>query len=126
MEKMCPCQTIQKKYSECCEIYHRGALATDALSLMRSRYSAYYFKLEAYLLKTWHPKTRPQSLDLKRETLKWKGLEIIGYEEVSKEEAYVEFIARYQDFKSSGSLRERSFFVKEEGKWYYVYGQIRE
>jgi len=35
---------------------------------MRSRYSAYVLKLEAYLLATWHPGTRPAALDLAQTT----------------------------------------------------------
>jgi SEC-C motif-containing protein len=43
---------------------------------MRSRYSAYVLKLEPYLLATWHPDTRPASLNLETEATKWLGLEI--------------------------------------------------
>ena len=43
---------------------------------MRSRYSAYVLQLEHYLLATWHPDTRPTSLDLADDTTKWLGLEI--------------------------------------------------
>ena len=36
----CPCGS-GGKYKKCCQKYHKGALAKDALTLMKSRYSAY-------------------------------------------------------------------------------------
>jgi len=40
---------------------------------MRSRYSAYVLKLEPYLLATWHATTRPATLDLAADNIKWLG-----------------------------------------------------
>ena len=51
--KPCPCGATD--YAACCGRYHGGASAPDAESLMRSRYSAYALKLEAYLLATCTP-----------------------------------------------------------------------
>jgi SEC-C motif-containing protein len=121
----CPCQKANMTYAKCCRPFHEGALCSDAKALMRSRYSAYFFKLEPYLLKTWHSKTRPKKLYLEKDApMNWYALDILGFEEISQEEATVEFIARYRCSLGPGSLHEKSYFVKEEGLWYYVDGEI--
>ncbi|MQM32004.1 MAG: hypothetical protein CRU78_16430, partial [Candidatus Accumulibacter phosphatis] len=58
----CPCGS-ERPYAECCGPLHDGAAAPDAAALMRSRYSAYVLAIEAYLLSTWHPSTRPTQID---------------------------------------------------------------
>ncbi|MCU1437526.1 MAG: motif domain protein, partial [Naasia sp.] len=59
----CPCGSGQP-YAECCEPLHLGAAAATAEALMRSRYSAFALGLPDYVRSTWHPSTRPGSLDL--------------------------------------------------------------
>jgi SEC-C motif-containing protein len=50
--ELCPCGS-GKTYRDCCQLYHaqKGGAET-AEDLMRSRYSAYVFGNEAYLLAT--------------------------------------------------------------------------
>ena len=43
---------------------------------MRSRYSAFVLDKLPYLLATWHPTTRPASLEPNSPGLKWLGLQI--------------------------------------------------
>ena len=51
-------------YDDCCGRFHRGdATAPTAERLMRSRFSAFGVGDEAYLLRTWHPSTRPPLID---------------------------------------------------------------
>jgi SEC-C motif-containing protein len=91
---------------------------------MRSRYSAFVVRDEPYLLASWHPRTRPASVpfDLKQ---KWLGLEIIDARETSATTAEVEFIARYRIGGASAMrLHERSRFVQEQGRWFYVDGDV--
>ena len=57
----CPCGSLQS-YERCCQRWHEGEAAPGAEALMRSRYAAYVLKLDAYLLATWHPSTRPREL----------------------------------------------------------------
>src|SRR5262245_41754905 len=71
----CPCGST-RTYAECCGPWHAGAPAPDALSLMRSRYSAYVLCNEKYLLETWHPRTRPGSIPFSA-NVKWLGLRIV-------------------------------------------------
>lgn len=52
-------------YVERCGPLHRGERsAPTAEQLMRSRFSAFAVGDAAYLLATWHPSTRPASLEL--------------------------------------------------------------
>ncbi len=92
---------------------------------MRSRYSAYARGLESYLLDTWHPSTRPATLDLAAEKVvpRWLGLKLLRHEEPGDETAAVEFVARY---KLGGGSAQRhheiSRFVRADGRWWYVKG----
>jgi len=89
---------------------------------MRSRYSAYCLGDEAYLLKTWHPSTRPGSLHLGESPVKWVGLEIITAPEATGDEARVEFIARYKQNGRAGRLNENSRFRRDRSQWFYLDG----
>jgi len=118
----CPCGGGD--YANCCGSYHNGTLAPDAEALMRSRYSAYVLKREGYLLATWHPDTRPATLDLAGETTKWLGLQVKKHAVESSDRATVEFIARYKTAGRAHKLHEISQFVREGGRWLYVDGKF--
>lgn len=119
----CPCGGAD--YATCCGRYHNGMPAPDAAALMRSRYSAYVLRLEAYLLATWHAGTRPAALDLAADNTKWLGLEVKKYFCVSTDCATVEFIARYKIGGGRAErLREVSRFVRQEGLWFYADGEF--
>ncbi len=122
--KATPCPCGGADYAACCGRYHAGIPAPDALSLMRSRYSAYVLRLEDYLLATWHPTTRPAMLDLAADNAKWLGLEVKNYTEESADRATVEFVARYKIGGRAHRLHEISRFVREEGRWFYVDGHF--
>lgn len=92
--------------------------------MMRSRYSAYVLKLEAYLLATWHSCTRPAALDLAADNTKWLGLEVKSHLSESADRATVEFVARYKSGGRAGRLHEVSRFVREDGMWFYVDGEF--
>ncbi len=96
--------------------------APDAESLMRSRYSAFVLERADYLLATWHASRRPPTIEFDP-GVKWLGLEVRQYRLLGATHAEVEFVARQ---KSPGSpavrLHERSRFVREAGRWYYVDG----
>lgn len=80
---------------------------------MRSRYSAFAVGDAAYVLRTWHPRTRPPELQLDA-GLTWLSLQIV---DATGDE--VEFIARYRGPAGRGFLRERSRFVAHGGHWFY-------
>jgi len=123
----CPCGS-SAAYAACCEPYHRGtALPPTAEALMRSRYSAYAAGLEDYLLATWHPRTRPATLDLEAEQPRtaWLGLKVLRHQPQDEDHAEVEFIARYRIGGGSAQrLHECSRFERVDGRWYYVNGSF--
>jgi SEC-C motif-containing protein len=93
---------------------------------MRSRYSAYTLLREDYLQATWHASNRPVQLDLAAEApSKWLGLEIRRHEQQNAEHAVVEFVARYKVAGRAHRLHEVSRFVREDGRWFYVDGDIQ-
>lgn len=115
-----------KKYADCCGRYLEGKeAAPTAEALMRSRYTAYTLERGDYLLATWHPGTRPVSLELAGEPRrKWLGLEVRRHEQVEPDHAIVEFVARYKVNGRAHRLHEISRFMREAGRWLYVDGDI--
>jgi SEC-C motif domain protein len=122
MPRRCPCGT-GLTYEECCGRLHAGAPAPTAEALMRSRYSAFAVGDPSYLLATWHPRTRPDELELDEQT-RWTGLEILGVEGggLLAAEGVVEFRASYRRDGEPGAQQERSRFTKVEGRWVYLDG----
>jgi SEC-C motif-containing protein len=118
--RSCPCG-LPEAYEKCCGRYHAGATAPTAEALMRSRYSAFVKGDAGYLLRTWHPRTRPARLDLDPRT-RWTGLEVLGTTDGSAFHATgtVTFRASYR----GGSLHERSRFERVDGAWVYVDGDF--
>lgn len=117
----CPCDST-RLYAECCGPWHGGTPAPDPLALMRSRYSAYVLCNEEYLLATWHASTRPRSIPFEARQ-KWLGLSIVDTRVTGETTAEVEFIARSRVSNAPAvRLHERSRFVRESGRWFYVDG----
>lgn len=120
----CPCES-GKPYKACCDLLHKGFAASTAEALMRSRYTAFVLVLEDYLLKTWHPDTRPTQLNLAEDPpTKWLGLQIKHTENTSETTAVVEFVARYKITGKAERLHEKSQFELVDGHWYYLSGEI--
>ena len=92
---------------------------------MRSRYSAFVLGLHDYLLATWHPGTRPATLEPNEPGLRWLGLEVKRHEMQDADHATVEFVARSKLGGRAHRLHELSRFVREDGRWYYVDGDLR-
>ncbi|WP_458242832.1 YchJ family protein [Streptomyces sp. MAI_2237] len=117
----CPCG-LGEPYAACCGRFLGGeAAAPTAEALMRSRYTAFVRLDEPYLLRTWHPRTRPARLGLDPGT-RWTGLEILGTTDGSAFHGTgtVTFRASFRD----GSLHERSRFERVDGAWVYVDGEF--
>ena len=79
----CPCRQLSAQrqplaFADCCGRYidHFDTTpAPDAEHLMRSRYSAFVRGQVDYLLATWHPSQRPDTLELEPHA-QWLGLEV--------------------------------------------------
>jgi len=94
---------------------------------MRSRYSAFVLQDAPYLLATWHPSTRPASLELDPEQ-RWSGLRVLSASTgggVFAPEGTVEFVASYHSPDGPAQVRERSRFVQDAGRWVYL-GPVSE
>lgn len=121
----CPCGS-GAGFRECCGQYVRGAVAAPtAEALMRSRYTAYVRRDEAYLVSTWHPSTRPAALGL--DDTVWLGLDVLRTEGGGEGDAtgVVEFEARYVGGGGAvATLRESSRFTRQGGAWLYVDGDV--
>jgi SEC-C motif-containing protein len=92
---------------------------------MRSRYVAYVLEDGPYLLTTWHPSTRPASLDFDQAPRpKWLGLSVKRQVELDQCHALVEFVARYKLEGRAFRMHETSRFERLDGRWYYLDGEV--
>ncbi len=132
MSRPCPC-TSKKPYDRCCGPYHSGqALPENAELLMRSRFSAYALGKADYLIAT-----RPESkrADENREELAayCKSVQAVGLKIVAKERGgkaddtgLVTFHASLQANGRRTLHIETSTFARENGRWVYVDGVVKE
>lgn len=123
----CPCGS-GANLQDCCGRYVLGqAHAPTAEALMRSRYTAFALGQVDYLIATHHPTQRHpnerQQLIQSIENTTWLGLRVLKTQQGQAEDrqGQVEFIAYYQDPKP-GQIHERSRFVKQRDRWFYVDG----
>ena len=131
-EGPCPCGRKDARgrplaFARCCGPYLadiEDRPEADAESLMRSRYSAFVLEDADYLLATWHPAHRPPELTFEP-GLKWLGLDVKDHHQIDATHAEVEFIARSRQAGRAHRLHERSRFVCEDGRWYYVDGEMK-
>ncbi len=121
----CPCGT-GLTYATCCGRYLEQAEIPDhAEALMRSRYTAYTLGRDDYLLATWHHSTQPAALDHTNGTQhKWLGLTVKRHERLAPDRAIVEFVARFKVGGRAHRLHEISRFVRENGQWFYIDGDM--
>ncbi|MFC9771360.1 MULTISPECIES: YchJ family protein [unclassified Pseudarthrobacter] len=121
----CPCLSGDQ-YASCCGRFHSGgAEAATAEQLMRSRYTAFVLLDRDYLLQTWHPDTAPGNLQLDPD-MQWRRLDIAatGGGGPFDTAGTVEFKAHYRHTGERGVLHEASRFVRSDGRWFYVDGDI--
>ncbi len=127
--EFCPCGS-RKKYQYCCEKYLLGkALPETAEQLMKSRYTAFCKGNIDYLIATLHPDKRTkrdhQELTKTITNTTWLNLTIIntGQGKKSDKIGYVEFVAAFK-ITEIQQLHENSKFIKTDGKWFYLEGNI--
>ncbi|WP_024955154.1 YchJ family protein [Sulfurospirillum arcachonense] len=121
----CPCGSGEK-YKKCCNPYHKGKIAQSALLLMKSRYSAFVYNEYKYIINTTHSTTRDTNIEAVKnfsKQTKFENLQIIHFEE-NENEAYVTFKATLFSNSQDISFTEKSKFLKENNKWYYVNGEF--
>jgi SEC-C motif-containing protein len=120
----CPCGS-GLELAACCGLWHSGlqsgSFAPTPEALMRARYSAYVLGLIEYLLATWHPSTSPGELEL--QPVKWLGLDV-RHSDQTGDAGVVEFVARCRVNGRAERMHEISRFVREDGRWLYIDGQV--
>jgi SEC-C motif-containing protein len=127
-DQPCPCGRLDVEgrvlsYEQCCRPFlESDQNASDAVSLMRSRYTAFVLERGPYLLSTWHAAHRPANVDFDLQA-KWLGLEVRAYRPRGDEHAEVEFVARNRVAGRAVRLHELSRFLKVDGRWYYLGGK---
>ncbi|WDS35002.1 YchJ family metal-binding protein [Pseudoxanthomonas sp.] len=124
----CPCDS-SLPYARCCGPLHAGAPALDAKALMRSRYSAYVLGDADYLRASWHASTRPAELslaDAPGQRTTWLGLKVESHTVTGEDTAEVVFTARLRVGGGSAQrMHEHSRFMREDGHWFYLDGEVR-
>jgi SEC-C motif-containing protein len=126
----CPCGSALP-YARCCgrlhgeHAAHGTLIAATPEALMRSRYAAFVLDLPAYLLASWHASTRPASLEPPEPGLKWLGLHVKRSALQDADHGTVEFVARSKLGGRAHRLHETSRFVRENGEWFYVDGDLK-
>ena len=124
----CPCGSGDP-FGGCCGPVIGGADAPTAERLMRSRYTAFAIGDGAHLTRSWHPRTRPDDIEIDP-GLVWTGLEILDAEAGGADDTtgIVEFRATWRQGSgaeaSMGVLHERSRFVRLRGRWHYLDGDV--
>lgn len=123
---LCPCRS-GKLYEGCCFPFHNGKAPDSALSLMRSRFSAYALSLADYIISTTHPANSEFSLntkDWKKKILEFsshtefKDLKILDFQDGEKF-ATVTFFAYLFQNGEDVSFTEKSSFEKVHDRWLY-------
>jgi len=131
MKPACPCGS-GNPYLDCCGKYHLGTLVPDALSLMRSRYSAFVLKKIDYLIATVHPNHPDCKISIPKrrkelvnfcESTRFKELKILDYSP-NENQATVTFHASLLHEGKDASFTETSYFEKVNGKWLYRSGTL--
>jgi SEC-C motif-containing protein len=119
----------------CCAPYHRGEVeASDAVELMRSRFSAFARKDAEYLWKTLHPghadRARPKeevikSIKRSAASLRYMRLSVLDSEEPDEEgTARVLFVAEVFEKGRDLTFMELSRFQRTNEGWRYLDGKL--
>jgi SEC-C motif-containing protein len=141
----CPCGS-GSIYTDCCAVFHRGeAFPQSPEKVLRSRYSAFYYRLPGFIMESTHEECR----DFQEDKVDWAknlhkggmfdsydfvGLEV-GTEEAGSadNEAFLDFKVQLRaNAKSSKQLEgemmtvmEKSRFLRDEKGYRYAGGDVR-
>lgn len=123
---VCFCDS-KNDYAVCCEPYlNRKQQPETPEALMRSRYTAYCLADIDYIQMTMRGKaTRGfDAVAAKRwaKRVTWIKLVVLDTSQTNSPKGYVEFIATFVDGCTLKSIHEKSEFIQEDGRWYYVDG----
>ncbi len=126
---LCPCGS-GKELAACCEPILKGAPAPTPEALMRARYTAHATGEFTFLETSVHPSTREKVDTAKMrqwaEAVTWNGLEVHGTTGGGETDdtGTVSFTARYSINGVEQDMREDASFVREDGVWHYLDGDV--
>ena len=119
VNSICPCGSL-KKYKKCCKLFHDDIKKpSNALELMKSRFSAFAFCKSDYIIKTTHQKNCDFSLntsswiaDIEQfcKNTSFENLEILDFID-SEIESFVTFKATLFQNKKDISFIENPAFL---------------
>lgn len=125
-ESLCPCKSNHSYYTCCMPLHYHKAKAATAEELMRSRYSAYFFRLVDYLVETHHPDTREpgmkKQLSKTVHNISWQFLTVLNTSKGAAEDktGKVEFRAECYVEGDPHEQHEYSRFKRYKGEWKYL------
>ena len=127
----CPCGS-NIKYKKCCQVFHKGKKAKNALELMKSRYVAYKLKLTNYIVATTHIDNKDYLADFntwEKQILKFcqdcefQELSILEFIDGDLE-SFVRFRVQLYCNNNDNSFTEKSKFLKIDDRWFYHSGEF--
>ena len=133
VNSLCPCGS-KKKYKKCCKIFHDGKIPNTALELMKSRYCAYSVGNSKYIMNTTHvlncdysenKNTWEKHIKQFMTDTSFNSLEIIEFID-GLTESYVTFKANIEINNIDSSFVEKSKFVKEKSRWFYLSAEFNK
>lgn len=137
----CPCGTTAGAlYGDCCAPYHQGQkLAESPAVVLKTRYSAFYYRLIPYIISTTHPVCSDYNTD----KIKWAkelhkngmfdSFDFValepGVETPGKDanEGFLEFKVKLRardGLKEETVISEKSRFLKQGEEWLYASGEV--
>ena len=129
---LCPCGSGEP-YEKCCGPFLGGkSQPATAEQLMRSRYTAYARQNANYLVASTHPSKRERN-ELKTikksfRGINWRSLEILAIDKGGADdtEGTVEFKAHCEGGGQKATVHEISQFVRDDGHWFYLDGDVKQ
>jgi len=115
-------------YQECCDRFLSGEQWPEtAEALMRARYSAYVEGEDGFLIDSWHPLSCPSQFQSNLNQ-QWLGLKILAVNQGCPGDGSgsVEFVAIFKVSGKVETLHEVSEFVREQGRWCYLSGILKQ
>ncbi|OFX14285.1 MAG: hypothetical protein A2516_07940 [Alphaproteobacteria bacterium RIFOXYD12_FULL_60_8] len=129
MVTQCPCGS-GRTFETCCGPLLAGGAAASPEALMRSRYTAFVKGQLQYIEDTHASDVREDfnrsAAESTASSVEWVGLDILRTKDGGKDDetGEVEFTARFKQNGQVSVHHERSTFRRENGRWFYVDGQM--
>jgi SEC-C motif-containing protein len=125
---LCFCKS-KLDFSACCEPIISKLNAASPEQLMRSRFSAYVLKNYEYILASYASEFRKnlsiENLQESALNTTWLDLQVLDTTD-NNTNGTVEFVATYSVDGEFFEMHELSNFIRQNDKWYYTDGVMKE